>query len=91
MFDETELKNLPPHMINGLTNYINYGWRPGSFLTAVLCNDFCTAAIKADATNANAFRDWALVLHNALPITSWGDKETVERWSAAGGLKGQML
>ena len=45
----------------------------GSFLTAVVRNDFCEACLRADDINIRALYLYALFLHNRLP-SDWRKK-----------------
>jgi len=68
------------YMIHGLQLYIERGIQPGSFLQAVLANDFTKAATRADSANCELLREWALFLLNELPPECWGSWETVLNW-----------
>ena len=74
---------IPPHMIEGLRNYLERGIPPGSFLTAVLENDFVDAVGQADQTNLQYLWAWAAVLYNELPERSWGSPAKVKAWMEA--------
>lgn len=67
-------------MIHGLQLYIENGIQPGSFLQAVLANDFTKAATRADSTNSKLLREWALFVLNELPDDCWGSWKTVQNW-----------
>ena len=68
------------YMKDGLKRYIENGIPAGSFMTAMLANDFLGAVMKADATNLLRLRDWALFIANDLPDECWGSYEKVENW-----------
>ena len=70
-------------MQNGLKLYIEKGIMPGSFLAAVLANDFAKAATRADSANSELLREWALFLLNELPPECWGSWETVQHWKGS--------
>jgi hypothetical protein len=70
-------------MIHGLQLYIERGVKPGSFLSAVLANDFAKAATRADSANSELLREWALFLLNELPPECWGSWETVQHWKGS--------
>lgn len=88
MFDESKLNKIPEHMKQGVVNYVELGYRPGSFLNAVLGNDLATAGFYADDYNRNAWREWADVLDFVLPKKSWGSAEIVNAWIEHNGLEG---
>jgi hypothetical protein len=67
-------------MCDSVRNYIEYGIQPGSFLSAVICNDFAMAAVKADQQNGAALREWAMFFLNEVPPTAWGCYGTMIAW-----------
>lgn len=68
------------HMVHGLQLYIEKGIKPGSFLQAVLANDFIKAATRADSTNIELLHEWAIFMLNEMPDDCWGSWETVQCW-----------
>jgi hypothetical protein len=68
------------YMIHGLQLYVERGIQPGSFLQALLANDFAKATTRADSANSELLREWALFLLNELPPDCWGSWETVRNW-----------
>ena len=82
-FDSTfeHFSNVPYELRDGLWNYFAYGFEPGSFGMAVLCNDFINAACRAHPSlPANTFRDMAKWLLHHAPVDSWGNEEKVIAW-----------
>ena len=79
---------IPQHMVDGMVRYLVKGIPPGSFLTAVLCNDFMGAMGRADDVNQHALPMYARFLMNGAPIGAYGSPENVKDWIAEGGLKG---
>lgn len=71
-----------PYMADSLQRWIENGMRPGSFLTAVLANDFTCAVLRADSTNAANLREWALFLVDELSDDVWGSWYIVDQWEA---------
>lgn len=71
---------LPEHMQDGARRYIEEGYRPGSFLMSVLCNNFVRVVESADMQNSAVLRIWAQWLHNDIPMSAWGSSEKVEAW-----------
>lgn len=71
---------LPPHMRGGMRDYLEKGIPPGGFLYSILCNDFMTAAGKADQINLAALPQYCLFLFNNAPTASWGSSENVQDW-----------
>jgi hypothetical protein len=71
---------VPEHMSDGIARYIEARIPPGSFLTALLSNDFIGAAQRADHENLAALDAWAKLFHNYLPIGSYGSPAAVAAW-----------
>lgn len=69
-----------PYMIVGVRNWIEKGIEPGSFLKAMLMNDFAMAIVKADFMNSKLLYDWAIFLLNEMPPESWGSEMTYNNW-----------
>lgn len=80
--------HLPPHMHDGLLNYILTGRGTGHFLTAILTNDLKGACNRADDENQRRLYDYVFFLVNYAPMGCWGSVENVERWRAQGGYVG---
>jgi len=73
-------EGLPESLRLGVKNYVENRLRPGSFLTAVLKNDFLNAVCTADPTNSMLLRDIAIWVYNELPMLCWGSSDKVEKW-----------
>ena len=72
--------SLPHHMRQAARDYVEKGFEPGGFLTAVLENDLTGAALRADDVNARALMAWASWLYNEAPSPCWGSKAKVKAW-----------
>lgn len=83
-----DTSTLPEHMWDGVRGYYEHGWKPGSFLYAVLTNDLVNAAVNADDQNRRKLFEWASFLYNELPRECWGDSNTVVSWIKKGGKQG---
>lgn len=79
---------LPPYMQGAARRYIENGIPPGSFLTAVICNDLMGAFGKADNMNRAAMWDWVRFFYNDAPSTCWGSERKMAAWIDRGGLEG---
>ena len=86
--DDMAWDTIPEHVHHGLRRYFEFGGRPGSFLEAVLSNDFGGAILRADALNIYNLRNFACFLHNDAPRGSCGSPEAYKSWVARGGLRG---
>ena len=83
-----DYSSLPEHMQGAARRYVEKGIAPGSFLTALLANDFMGAVGRADDTNQRALMDWARWIHNEIPNGCHGNYERVTEWCKSGGLNG---
>jgi hypothetical protein len=81
-------KRVPLHMQAAVARYVLLGDMPGSFLEALLANDFIEAAGRADRVNQTAYQDYASFIINAMPSGCWGSPGIVQGWSRGGGLLG---
>ena len=71
---------LPEHMRGTAKRYIEYGINPGSFLSAVICNDLFGAYCKADWINEKHMRDWIMFFYNDAPYQCFGSREAMDAW-----------
>lgn len=71
---------IPDHMVEGLDLWIEQGILPGSFLTAVLCNDLMDACGRADELNILNLPAYCAYLYNEAPSTCFGSPEKVRAW-----------
>lgn len=83
-----DYRGIPAHMREGMQAYIEYGRPPGSFLTAILCNDFMTAASRADNYNAQALFAYCYFLYNHAPAQCHSSESNFKYWLEVGGLRG---
>ena len=72
--------NVPEHTRNSLRMYVEEGYDPGGFVTAVLCNNLIDAVSRADSVNINHLRDITMFVYNRMPGGSWGSKEKMAAW-----------
>lgn len=77
---------IPSHMVGGLRRYIENGIGPGSFLTAVLCNDLREACGRADDINRACLFRYVQFLYMYAPSECWGTPAKFDAWCARGGL-----
>lgn len=82
---------IPEHNIEGLKLWIERGIEPGSFLSAVLCNDLKEACAYADHINLHHIWDIVFYLWNYAPGNCWGSPEAFQQWKQSGGLYGLGL
>jgi len=75
-----DYSELPEHMQGAMQRYMENGIEPGSFLMAVLSNDFMGAVGRADSTNRLNLAAYASWLYNCAPPASFGSRENVEAW-----------
>ena len=72
-----------PLIITALQDYIAHGTPKGSFLEAVLCNDLCEAAARADDENFDTLAHVVGWCYNNVPLVAWKSKEMYGRWIMA--------
>ena len=72
--------SVPEHTRDALENYIIRGYHPGSFLQAVLENNFVNAVCRADHLNQQYLVDIAKWLVHVAPIECWGNDRSVNNW-----------
>ena len=80
-------EQLPEHIRDGMRRYVESGIEPGSFLTAVLCNDLMRAIGVADEINRARLWDICAFLYNEAPSTCFGSVEAFQSWTQRGGLE----
>lgn len=81
---------IPGHMHQAIRDYVLHGYQPGSFLTALLSNDFMEAAGRADEDNARRLTGWAMFFYNYIPTGCYRSPKAVATWIADGGLTGRL-
>lgn len=72
--------SIPEYMWSGIDLYLEYGIKPGYFLTAIITNDFINAVSYADGENVKNLPAYANFFYNHVPSTCWGSKEKMEAW-----------
>lgn len=72
---------IPGHMFDAIQLWVLRGISGGSFLTALLRNDFMGAMGNADEVNAASMRGWATFLYNYVPSGCYGSPEKVKAWA----------
>lgn len=71
---------IPPQMMEGINDYLHYGYLPGSFLEAIFANDLVIACGQADDENLRNIPAYAAFLYNDAPPQSWGSQKKVDAW-----------
>ena len=90
MRGEAEMNEfIPEHMHNVLKLYIERGVPPGSFMSAVICNDLSGAMGRADHINQHRIFDIVKWFYNYAPIDCWGNEDKYHGWLERGGLEGK--
>ena len=77
-----QIPGIPPHMGEGLYMYVEHGILPGSFLTAVLCNDLKQSFQCADHINRACLETWAQIMTWCVPGVCQGSPEIVKEYKA---------
>lgn len=71
---------LPVSLQEGMRRYIEFGVRPGSFLSAVLENNLAEAVTRADYDNMISLSRIMTFLVSEAPAESWGSAAKVQAW-----------
>lgn len=74
---------IPSHMMAAIRRYIEYGIKPGDFLTAIICNDFQDAVGRADDENIRNLPAYAAYLYSEAPTECHGSPEKMRAWISA--------
>jgi hypothetical protein len=72
--------HVPPALHDGLTEYFADRRQVGSFLTAVLENNFSEACLRADSYNRLYLAQLAKFLISYCPSYAWGSPTKVAAW-----------
>ena len=71
-------------MLGAIKRYIENKLEPGSFLTAIICNDLKgavqSAVQSADEENLKNIPAFVSYFYNEAPSTCWGSIELMENW-----------
>ena len=73
--------NIPPITMGALLRYVNKGYMPGDFLTAVLTNDLFGAVGRADVDNIAALPEIVKFVYNEVPGNAWGSIQAVKEYA----------
>lgn len=71
---------LPEHCREGVRNYIERHQPVGHFLQAVIENNFRAAVLRADDTNSERLKDYAIFFYNHAPSQCHGSREAYKQW-----------
>lgn len=71
---------IPERMQAALRRYVLEGLQPGSFLTAVICNDLRNAVFQADDDNYPLLKLYLQWLYNVAPAPCWGSYDKMQNW-----------
>jgi len=67
-------------MMKSIDLYIDHGCEPGSFLTAIICNDLKHSVMCADHENLNNIPAYVSYFYNEVPGPAWGSIENMKSW-----------
>ena len=76
-YDKYEMTDLCE---GALKRYFEHGLPPGSFLTAIICNDLHRAVGCADSFNLPLIPEYVKFMVNEVPGNAWGNAETMRSW-----------
>jgi len=80
---------IPPHTLETLRNYIEYGVPTGGFLHSVLTDSLFGAYGKADPGNRETLGDIVMFIYNEAPGGCWGSSDHVKAWRRKKGRQGR--
>ena len=72
--------SISPYMVSVIKDYVEHGYDPGSFLSAVICNNLREAVNRADDGNMRNLPAFVIFLCNNTPAGCWGSKRNMEWW-----------
>jgi hypothetical protein len=75
-----DYSKLPGHIQGGVQRYIEKRIEPGSFLSAVICNDLREACACADDINRHRLFDIVSWFYCEAPGNCWGSPEKFLAW-----------
>jgi hypothetical protein len=78
-----DYSKLPEKFQDGMQNYIEKGYPPGHFLSAVIQNDLSKAIGYADPESLTMIPTLCEWIFNRAPSKSWGSRIAMEKWVAA--------
>lgn len=71
---------VPEHLRTGLRNYIESGYKPGSFLDRILRGEIKEAIMVADPISSSRLKDIITFLETYAPPCCYGDSLKVDNW-----------
>lgn len=81
---------VPYHLREGLKRYIEFGTPTGSGLRSIIGNAPVGAVVRCcDDATMMSLRDILVFLWNHAPTACHGSDQTVDAWTALGGIHGQ--
>ena len=66
--------------IQTINDYVEHGYEPGGFVTAVLANDLMASFGRADHENQATLFQICSYVYNEIPLSCHGSYEKVEEW-----------
>lgn len=72
--------DFPYYTKDAIDCWVQHGYEPGSFLSAILQNDLVRACMNADDQNKKKIFEIVSYIYNHCPADCWGDKTKVAIW-----------
>ena len=73
--------SVPRDFADPMLNYLVYGYKPGSFFSSVLANDFFKAMQSSHSSNTiNAFKSLTGWILDIFPAEAYGSYQAVNQW-----------
>ena len=71
------ISGIPNYMHDGIIDYYKNGWKPGSFLSAVINNNLKESFLCADDKNIYCIKEYIMWFYNYAPTGTWGYSDAV--------------
>lgn len=75
-------REIPQRMRDAMVRYVVDHVQPGSFLTAVICNDLSGAVLQADSENLPLLKTYVQWFYNVPPAACKGSRDAMNKWLA---------
>lgn len=72
--------NVPQHTQAAIVRFVEHGYMPGGFLTALLTNNLFLAVDTADRLNKAAIPEIVRWVFNNLPLGAYGTEDKMMDW-----------
>ena len=78
--DSDQYYKIKESTIRTINDYVEHGFEPGGFMTAVLAHDLMESFVRADMENRNSMFQICSYIYSEIPSSCHGSYEVVENW-----------